>query len=150
VNSGSVLQPGRSRLYVKGEQFQFDEVVRLLGTNIRRFFRAFADDVREVNKEVLEEYTPFDPEKKERHDWLVEVANDRGLARFPDLAHDSADKCLGLSAAERMALASSKVSVFSTIINSADRLNSSSRVIGSDAYDSTNLKSIAPRATAAE
>lgn len=143
INSGSVLQPGRSKLYVRGEAFPFDTVVKMLGVNIRRFFRAFADDVREVNKEVLADYTPFNAEKAERHDWLIEVAADRGLARHPDLAHDSADKCLGLSHAERMAVANSKVSVFANIINAADRLNSSARVIGSDPYDSTNMKTVA-------
>lgn len=136
LNSGSILQPGRSKLYIKGQAFDFSQVVRFLGDDIRRFFRAYADEVREVNKEVLHSYNPYEPDSVERHSWLVEVATERGLLRYPDLAHDSADKCSNLIPAERAALAGSKQGVFANIVNTADRIHSNARVVGPDGFDS--------------
>lgn len=146
VNSGSVLQPGRSKIYIQGQEFDAYMAISYLGVDVRRFFRAFADDVRRVNKKVLEDYDPYDPEAVERRNWLIQVASDRGLMRYPDLAHDSSDKC-DLTPSERMAVANSKVSVFHTIINAADRFNSNSRTTTSDDYDSTNLTTVHNKST---
>lgn len=150
INSGSILQPGRSVLVVRGESFPFATVVHMLGADLRRFFRTFADEVRAVNREVQNQYDPYDPEKRERFEWLMEVASERGLARYADLAHDSADKCSGLTHAERIALASSKVGVFSSIINAADRIDANARTIGLDGYDSTNKTTVPARAVRGE
>lgn len=138
LNSGSVLQPGRSKLIVKNNEFDFAEVVRKLGVDLRRFFRAFADDVARVNSAVLEQYNPQDIESTEKHTWLMEVAADRGLIRHPHLAHDSSEKVSHLTPGERAAVAASKQGVFATIINAADRHTSNARMTTSDDYDSTN------------
>lgn len=139
VNGGSVLTPGRCTFSVPGvtETFSFSQVRDVLGVDQRRFFRAFADDIAEVNKDVLRAYDPADVVRAEQWGWLQQVAHDRGLSRYPHLAHDSADACLGLSPGERAAVAASKASVISTTNNSADRLRANSRVQSADNYDST-------------
>jgi len=139
VNGGSVLQPGRSTFMVPGLTRSFDmaNVRDKLGVDARRFFRAFADDIASVNKEVLDSYDPYHPVKAEAWGWLQQVAYARGLHRHPYLAHDSADACINLNAVERAALAASKVMVISTSANSADRLKANDRVMSLDNYDST-------------
>lgn len=146
VNSGSVLQPDRSWLIVRGDKFSFGPVITYLGTDLRRFFRSFATEIMEVNKKILADYDPYNPTNAEKHDWLLEVAMDRGLMRFPYLAHDSSDKC-SLTPVERAAVSSSKTSVFGSIINAADRFNSNSRMATSDDFDSTNLRTVPTKGT---
>jgi hypothetical protein len=146
VNSGSVLQPGRARIFVdqldtvsggQPAQFDYNNVLKMLGNDVRRFFRAFADDVLEVNKAVLAAYDPYDPVSVEQHGWIVQVATERGLQRYPYLAHDSADACLNINTTERLALINSKRAVLSTVANSADRAFGNPRVQTADKYDST-------------
>lgn len=129
VNSGSTLQPARSTLTIKGTEFPFIHVVEVLGNDIRRFFRAYADDVKEVNQSVLDNYDPNDWVSKEKHSWLVQVAAERNLLRYPHLAHDSSDKCLMLTPVEQAALAASKAGVFANIVNMADRTHANARVL---------------------
>jgi len=130
VNGGSVLNPGRSTFSVPGvtQAFDFGVVRDILGTDQRRFFRAFADDIISVNKAVLSDYDQYDPESAEKWGWLQQVAFDRGLTRYPYLAHDSADACLHLSPAERAAVSASKGLVISTSVNAADAQKPASRV----------------------
>jgi len=141
LNSGSVLQPGRSDFTVGGTAFSFAEVIKFLGVDTRRFFRAYADEIREINDRVLKDVDYGDSESVDRRDWLLGVAADRGLSRFPDLAHDSSDKCV-LLPAERVAVANAKVSVFSTIVNSVDSMNANSRAMTADKFDSTNGRTV--------
>jgi hypothetical protein len=143
VNSGSTLQPGMARMIVnKDSVFDFGEIVRILGTHMRRFFRAYADHITEVNRTVLDSYNPYEPVSVEQHGWLMQVAFDRGLHRFPYLAHDSADACLKLNPAERVALAASKREVLSTTANSADSMRANPRTMTADRYNSTNSRPI--------
>lgn len=144
VNGGSTLAPGRAKFRVPGvsTDFDFGMIRDLLGVDQRRFFRAFADDIAEVNKAVLRSYDPYDPVSVEHRGWLMQVASERVLSRYPHLAHDSADACLSLSPSERAALAASKVQVISTSNNAADRLSGNNRTKSADNYDSTVGKSI--------
>jgi len=142
VNSGSVLQPGRARIFVEGlpgevSQFDYNNVLTILGQDNRRFFRAFADDIKDVNLSVLASYDPYDPVAAEKHGWLMQVATERGLQRFPHLAHDSADACININTTERLALISSKREVLASVVNSADRAKGNPRVQTADNYDST-------------
>jgi hypothetical protein len=138
VNSGSTLQPGTARMTINnGSVFDFGEVVRILGVQMRRFFRTYADHITEVNQSVLDSYNPYDPVSVEQYGWLLQVAFERGLQRFPHLAHDSADACLKLIPAERAALAMSKRDVLSTTPNSADAMRANPRTVSADRYDST-------------
>jgi len=152
VNGGSVLNPGRSRFFVRlkdgefdgtrlgdavTEEFDFAKVRDKLGDAMRRFFRAYADEVTEVNKRVLRDYDPYDPVSHEQWGWLMEVAHDRGLSRYPYLAHDSADACLSLSTVERQALRTSKALVIGGTPNSADRMQPKGAVRSADGFDSS-------------
>jgi len=131
INGASVLNPGRSVFGVpnKTENFEYGAVREILGVDFRRFFRAYADEIRLVNKGVLRNYDPYDIESSEAHGWLMQAASDRGLSRFPDLAHDSADACTTLTMTERAALATSKAYVLSKTLNAADQ------VVGERAVD---------------
>lgn len=116
LNGASVLQPGRGNIVVGDIVYPIDDIHKILGDDIRRFFRAYADDVAAVNREVLDNYYPANPESVEMHGQLMQVAFDRGIEKFPYLAHDSADACTFLSIEERNALASSKKHVLSQSI----------------------------------
>jgi len=110
LNSASVQVPGRSTFEVPGytHKFKYGEVMAILGTDARRFFRAYADDITETNKRVLNSLDPADPISVENWSWLIEVATDRGIYKYPYLAHDSADACMYLSNTERIAVLSSR------------------------------------------
>lgn len=129
VNGASRLNPGRSKFSAPGltEEFDYLDVLDMLGTDARRFFRTFADDIVEVNKRVLAEYDPYDYESVDKYSWLMEVAVGKGLVQYPYLAHDSADACLRLTLPERDALARSKLLVLSNVTNVADQIQSNCR-----------------------
>jgi len=138
VNSGSVAQPGRSVIVVGGTSHSYDSVLRVLGVDQRRFFRALANEVRSVNKKVLAEAGARNIESREKYEWLIQVASERGLSRFPELAHDSADACWGLDPAQRAALANSKLAVLSRTDNFADTTSSNARMRTSAPTVTTN------------
>lgn len=124
LNSGSVLQPGRAKFSIGSNYhpLDFSAVTRYLGNDVRRFFRAYANETREVNKRVL--FAAKDPEDiiaMEKAEWLRAAAAGRAMQRYPELTHDSADACWHLSDGERAALDASKHIVFSTTPNMADR-----------------------------
>jgi len=123
LNGGSVMNAGRATFSVPGRthEFKYFDVCQFLGNDVRRFFRAFADDIRRVNVEVLRNYDVADFERREMHAALLRVAHDRNLSRHPDLAHDSADACTGLTKEEMLSLSVSKTSVLADSVNMADR-----------------------------
>lgn len=128
VNSGSTAQPGRSTITIGNTEHSYDSVLLVLGVDQRRFFRALANEVRDVNKKVIAEGGQRNIEKRERLEWLLQVASDRGLSRYPELAHDSADACWGLDPAQRAALANSKMAVLSRVDNFVDSTSSNARM----------------------
>lgn len=142
VNGSSVLNPGRSKFSVSGVTTDFDyaEVRKFLDTDFRRFFRAYADDVAEVNRRVIRDYDPSDPVKKEQWGWLHQVATERGMERHPEYAHDTAEACTSLSVPERVAIGKSKRMVIGATPNSADRTHPFA-VSSADKYDSTVAES---------
>lgn len=117
VNGSSAVTPGRSMFTVPGltGQIDYGEVLRMLGADAQRFFRAYADDIAEVNRQVLAVFDPGDPITLDNWAWVMGVAACRGLAKFPYLAHDSADACRRLDSAERAALAASKAIDYSSV-----------------------------------
>jgi len=138
VNSGSVLQPARSKIFVRGNEFDYKPVVDYLGPDQRRFFRAYADDVRKELLRVLGNYDPDDFNMVDVHSWIQEKAVDRGLQRVPDLIADSASACTGLGLAERSLLNRSLNLVLSSVINAADSMQARAKPISADQFDSTN------------
>jgi len=120
INGASVLQKGQGSLVVDGHSFDLAGILRVLGSNARRFFRAFADDIAEVNRAVLAGISSYDPESLDKYGQLMQVATERGLHKYPYLAHDSADACLTLSLEERRAVIASKRHVLMTGRNAVD------------------------------
>lgn len=121
LNGASLLQPGRGTLKV-GEQTEFDisVVLSFLGERTRRFFRAFADDIAQVNVEVLASCDAWDRENYEKAQQVRQVAIERGLQRYPHLCHDSSDACLDITMEERVAVLSSKRIVLADSYNAVD------------------------------
>jgi len=109
------------------------EVDRVLGVDKRRFYRAFADVTVEVNKEVLASYDPYNPVSSEMYGWLQQAASDRGLHKYPYLAHDTADSATKLSAHERVALTVSKERAIPGV-NNTDRAFHTERVVSSSGF----------------
>lgn len=120
LNGASILQSSRGLLWVGDAQFELAAIKRLLGENQRRFYRAFADDIAMVNREVLAAYDDHDPTKVELHGQIMQVAIERGLQKYPHLAHDSSDAGVRLSVEERNALMHSKRIVLESTVNRAD------------------------------
>jgi len=135
INGASALQTGDVFFKVGNTKFDFKHILAFIGPNPRRFFRAFSDMVRETNQRVISAYDPHDPVSVEHYGWLMEVAAKRGLLKYPDLAHDTADACLGLSPGEFLALAHSKQMVLNSTDNNVanysanDRVRASSEVV---------------------
>lgn len=121
INGASLMQPGRGSLKAADMVFDVQPIKTKLGVHQRRFFRAFADEIAEVNKEVLAAYDPYDPVAAERATQVIQVAVERGLQKFPHLAHDSSEACT-LSNDERMAVLASKRLVIPNSLNNADKL----------------------------
>jgi hypothetical protein len=125
-NSASVLMPGRAEFWVEGGGRKrvynyFNDVVEPLGDNVRRFFRAYADEVRAVNRRVLAEAalgTNLDMVEHGKH--IMQVAASRGLRRFPDLCHDTSDHCRNLSVTEFDSIRASSSGIFASQENGAD------------------------------
>jgi len=130
LNSASILMPGRSTFSVPGstEVFEYQAIRDMCNVDFRRFMRAMADDIADANKRVIDSYDPYNFESVEMYGQLMQVAAERGLHRYPWLAHDSADACVRISLAERGALSASKVLVLSNTYNAADKMNANPRV----------------------
>jgi len=122
INGASLLQEGRGTLSVGTSSFELKLVKAKLGEKQRRFFRAYADEIAEVNAEVIRDFDPYDPESAEKYGQLLAVAVERGLQKHPHLAHDSADAGLRLSVEERVALLNSKRLVLPSVVNNVDKL----------------------------
>lgn len=122
INGASLLQPGRGKLYVGDSEFELQPVKALLGPDQRRFFRAFADEIADVNHEVIAAYDPYNPVAAERYGQLMQVALARGLQKYPWLAHDSSDAGIRLSVEERTAVMASKRLVLQSTVNNVDTL----------------------------
>lgn len=117
INGASVLQPDRGVIDIGDRLIDLSLVMAVLGNDARRFFRAYADDVAAVNREVLAEVSQGDYIAAEKRGQLLQVAFERGLEKFPYLAHDSADACLLLNNEERNALAASKRLVLTNVVS---------------------------------
>lgn len=133
MNSSSVQMPDRATFTVytvagdgvrEGRVFNlFTDVMMVLGNDARRFFRAFADDTRQVLENlqtaVLKGPSGHDENGLDEYDarldeWkvILSVANKRGLTRTPCLVHDSAESCSNLTATDRAYLNASKTTIF--------------------------------------
>jgi len=122
LNGSSVLQPGRATFSIAGFDMDYKHAVDLLGNDLRRFYRAYADEVRACNKRILAEASNgSDIVAQEKAALLRQVAAKKNLSRYPELAHDTADACWNLSDSELAALMASKAAIFSTTSNMADR-----------------------------
>lgn len=122
LNGASIMQPGRGTLWVDGMTFDISDCLRTIGENqLRRFFRAYADEVVEVARTVLAEYDPYNAVSAEKHGQLMQIAVARGLHKYPEYAFDSADACLHMSIEARRAVMASKAFVLPKV-NTTDRL----------------------------
>lgn len=122
VNGASLLQPGKGVLTVGESRFDLSVVKKFLGVEQRRFFRAYADEVSAVLREVLDSYDPFEPATAEMRGQIDQIAVARGLQKYPWLIHDSSDAGVRLSVEERLAVENSKREVLATTVNNADKM----------------------------
>jgi len=127
VNGASMLQPGRGVLWVDGMTFDISECLRTIGeSQLRRFFRAYADDIAEVARGVIQAYNPYDPVSTDKYGQLMQVAAERGMHKFPEYAFDAADACLVISMDVRRAIMASK-NVVLPRVNRTDQIPNSAR-----------------------
>jgi hypothetical protein len=120
VNGASTLQAERGVLRVGTVSFDIASIIKILGVDARRFFRAFADDIAACLRGVLGRYSSYDPEAAEMYAAIMQVAVVRGLQKYPHLIHDSSDAGVALSIEERVALVASKRMVITSSVNNAD------------------------------
>jgi hypothetical protein len=128
VNSGSMMQPGRGAIKVSGSEFSYTTILSLLGEDTRRFFRAFADEIAEANRRVIDAHDPYDPVSHEMVGWIRQVAAERGLYQHPQYAHDSSDACLNIGPAVFEAIQQAKRRVLTTTTNPVAKASANSRV----------------------
>lgn len=120
VNGGSTLQANRGTIRVETVEFDIPVIVKILGVDARRFFRAYADEISACLRTVLSRYSPYDPESGEMYAAVMQVAVARGLQKYPHLIHDSSDAGVEMSIEERMAVQASKRYVIASTANMAD------------------------------
>lgn len=125
-NSSSIIQPARANIYIKGGSVInfYTDVLHFLGDDSRRFFRAYADMVRQVLREIRNAYEAGDMRWAEDIRDLDWIAEDRGLSRHKDLVAGSADACTQLTRQEAVAIRQSKATIFANITNMADFVQS--------------------------
>jgi len=125
LNGASIMQPGRGVMVVDGMSYDIHDCLRAIGAaQLRRFFRAFADDIVDVARGVLRGYDPYDVVAAEKHGQLMQVATSRGLHKYPEYAFDAADACLQMSLEARRAVLASKALVLPKM-NTTDRMSGS-------------------------
>jgi len=120
LNGASLLQANRGSLTIDGMSFDIIMLKRKLGEQQRRFFRAFADDIAALNKEILDTYDAYDPESADKVGQLHQIAAERNLQKYPHLVHDSADACVHITYDERAAIMASKALVLNSTANLVD------------------------------
>lgn len=122
INGASMLQPGRGALVVDGVAFDIAKIRDMLGEDVRRFFRAFADNIAACARNILDTHDPYDAESVEKVGQIRQVALERGMQKYPHLAFDAADACVEISMEERSALIASKGMVLESTANAVDTL----------------------------
>jgi len=121
INGASILQDHRGALSVDGMEFDISACLKMIGeSQLRRFFRAYADEIAEVNRDVIRGYSPYDFVAAEKYGQLMQIAAARGLHKYPELAFDAADACSNISLDARRALQTSK-SIVIPLYNATDR-----------------------------
>ncbi|GAB0147163.1 hypothetical protein EsHS_00007541, partial [Epichloe bromicola] len=108
LNGASVLQPNEGVFNVGKRSYAMGLALSVLGTDARRFFRTYADEIRDVNRQILGEVDHKDYAKSDKYNQLIQVARARGMEAYPDLAHDSADACSWLTLEQSRVIARSK------------------------------------------
>lgn len=126
LNGASVVGPGRANFYVGGYPYSYGTVMKILGPDARRFFRAYADDIAKAISRVLDLYDPSDHDSVRMCGQIRSIAVIKQLVQFPYLIHDSADACVKLSPAEVAAVNRSKGLVLNETPNAVDSLNEAS------------------------
>lgn len=111
LNGASTYSEGRASFSLCDREFLYSEVINHLGTDLRRFFRAFADDIRDVNYAVWMNNDIQDPDAQTRREDLLRVARQRGMIKHPEYCHDSADACSSLPTGVANAIAESKAAI---------------------------------------
>jgi len=123
LNGASIMQPGRGVMTVDGMSYDIYDCLRAIGSSqMRRFFRAYADDIVDVARGVLRGFDPYDFVAMEKHGQLMQVATARGLHKYPEFAFDAADACLHMSLEVRRAVLASKALVLPKV-NTTDRVS---------------------------
>lgn len=125
LNGSSVVGPGRAKFTVAGSEYSYGDIIRMLGPDSRRFFRAYADDVARALSRLLQTYDPADHESVRICGQIRSIAVSRHLVQFPYLIHDSADACVKISTAEMAAVIRSKELVLKDTPNAVDALMAS-------------------------
>lgn len=123
LNGASIVGPGRANFFVGGYPYSYGTVIKILGPDARRFFRAYADDIAKAVSKVLESYDPSDHDSVRMCGQIRSIAVVKQIVQFPYLIHDSADACVKLSPAEIAAVNRSKGLVLNDTPNAVDSLN---------------------------
>jgi len=122
---------------VRFSNFDYLTVAALTGVSMRRFFRAYADEVVVACRKLYFQPDHNDPMQMELRARMVLLANDRGVSRHPYLIADCADAATNVSLVEHSTIVASKSSVIASSTNAVDQLNSSVPIRSMDNFDST-------------
>lgn len=130
INGGSHVQPAAGNIVIENPnepdnpfRVSMREIVGKLGLANRKFFRAYSEVITVVNKMVKEERDPEVPETVDRYDQLMHVAALRGMMRYPELCHDSADACYDVTCEERAMILASKAKILRESSKTAQEAN---------------------------
>jgi len=139
LNGTSQLMPGRAHFVVGRDKFELVEVYSLLGVDLRRFARAWAEEQRDAVARA-QSYVGDDPDKLDLRDRLFAKAAENGMHRHPTLLSDVADFCPTLTLVERTAVQEAKSYKLGGTVDSVDQLTLARRNLPGDGFDSTTLR----------
>jgi len=116
-------------------EYSYHDVVSMLGTAVRRFWRAWATEIVAECKALYEGDHLDDPTRFELRLQMIRIANVRGCKRHPYLISDVSDHAVGLTSEETSVAAASAAFVISSGANAVDNQTYKRAVTRDDHYD---------------
>jgi len=143
-NAASQIGPYERAGYFVGDPagagrsyFEYSTVQTILGVDLRRFFRAYANEVVDACHELYHNCDFEDPDMVELRQQMIQVADKRGISRHPWLIADCAEAATNVSPGEYAAVMASKQTVIGGTTNAVDRRNVAGPIRSMDNYDSS-------------
>jgi len=143
LNGASQLLPSDRVTFAVGtSEFDFKTVHSVVGVDLRRFFRAYANSVVESCRRLYYHFDLTNEDHIYARELMIQLADDRNVSRAPWLVADCAEAATNLDSTERAIVAVSKQTVIGGTANSVDRRRIGGPIRSLDNYDSSTMQAV--------